>query len=554
MGRQARDRYDAVVVGAGPNGLVAAITLARDGKRVLLVEANEAVGGGARSAELTLPGFVHDLGSAIHPLGVGSPALRGLPLAEHGLDWIHPDAPLAHPLDDGTAVMLERSVAATAEGLGTDGAAYRRLMGPIVHDWPRLVPGILAPLRLRSARHPIAMARFGIFALLPACLLATAWFRGERARALFAGLAAHAILPLEAPATSAAGLVLGALGHAVGWPLPRGGAQAIADALTSLLVASGGQVIAGERARRIVVRDGRAVAVRTASGEYPARRAILATVQPQALFLDLVGEGQLPGDFVKLVRRFRWGTGVFVLHCALDRLPTFTAGALRGTLAFHLGRGIDTLAEGITAARNGVLPSRPLLIAGIHTLVDPSRAPEGKHTLWAMTHVPSRIRADQAGAVTAREWQQATAPFVERLLDEMECYAPGFRDSVLAAVGKSPADLEAENANLVGGDIGSGSYTLDQQVVFRPLPGWFRYKTPLSGLYMSGAATHPGGGVHGAAGANAARVLLADLRLRKLTDGLGGAGRTLVEKGRRLRRSVPASLDRWGDRRAREKW
>jgi phytoene dehydrogenase-like protein len=556
---------DVIVLGSGPNGLVAACTLARAGLRVLVLEANETIGGGARTAELTLPGFRHDLCSAFHPLARVGP-ISELPLADHGLTWLHADRPYGGATPHGPGVALERSLeqsaalfdrAAPGDGRGWrelfdwwewGGPAFRSLLFNPLGDPRPLMEA--APL----LAHPQRALEFGQLMTGSARAMIERAFRSEDARVWLSGSVLHSDLGPDDAGGGALGLMLCGLAQQVGMPLPRGGAQAIADALTSLLVASGGQVIAGERARRIVVRDGRAVAVRTASGEYPARRAILATVQPQALFLDLVGEGQLPGDFVKLVRRFRWGTGVFVLHCALDRLPTFTAGALRGTLAFHLGRGIDTLAEGITAARNGVLPSRPLLIAGIHTLVDPSRAPEGKHTLWAMTHVPSRIRADQAGAVTAREWQQATAPFVERLLDEMECYAPGFRDSVLAAVGKSPADLEAENANLVGGDIGSGSYTLDQQVVFRPLPGWFRYKTPLSGLYMSGAATHPGGGVHGAAGANAARVLLADLRLRKLTDGLGGAGRTLVEKGRRLRRSVPASLDRWGDRRAREKW
>jgi phytoene dehydrogenase-like protein len=341
-------------------------------------------------------------------------------------------------------------------------------------------------------------------------------FRGEDARLWLTGSVLHSDLSPDDAGGAAFGLMLCALSQSVGMPIPRGGAQAIADALTSLLAAHGGRVLGGQRVEQIVVRDGRAVAVRTPTGEITARRAILATVQPQGLFLDLVGAGHLPDDFVKLVRRFRWGTGTFTLHCALSDLPTFNADALNGTLAFHLGRSTGELRENVTAARNGVLPPYPLLIAGIHTLIDPSRAPAGRHTLWAMTHVPARIVDDAGGTIDARTWREAKAPFLERLLDELEVYAPGFRSLVLAAEGHTPEELQAHNANLLGGDIGAGSYTLDQQLVFRPVPGWFRYKTPVRSLYMSGASNHPGGGVHGAAGANAARVLLGDLRLAPL--------------------------------------
>jgi len=265
-------------------------------------------------------------------------------------------------------------------------------------------------------------------------------------------------------------------------------------------------------------------------------------VHPRSLFLDLVGAGLLPPDFVQLVRRFRWGTGLFTIHAALDRLPSFNAEALNGTLAFHLGRSVREITAGVAAARDGLLPRHPLLIAGLHTLVDPSRAPDGKHTFWAMTHVPSKIRGDQAGAISATNWQEAQASFLQRVLDEMEVYAPGFRASVLAARGFTPDDLEAENPNLVGGDIGTGSYTLDQQLVFRPMPGWFRYKTPISGLYMSGAATHPGGGVHGAPGANAARVLLADLRIHDLTAPIRSAGRDIQRTSGRVRQMVRQTI------------
>jgi phytoene dehydrogenase-like protein len=281
--------------------------------------------------------------------------------------------------------------------------------------------------------------------------------------------------------------------------------------------------------------------VQTEKHTYAARRAVLATVQPKALFLDLVGEGHLPSDFVTLVRRYRWGTGVFTLHCALDRPPEFRSEALRRTSTFHLGRSVDDITDGVVAARNGALAKYPLIIGGVHTLADRSRAPDGKHTFWAMTHVPREVQGDQAGTIAADDWRAAKAPFLERLLDELEAYAPGFRGSVLAAVGQAPPDLEAENANLVGGDIGTGSYTLDQQLVFRPLPGWFRYKTPISGLYMSGAATHPGGGVHGAAGSNAARVILGDLKLQKLTGAVDAIGHDLGGMAHRVRQIAMGS-------------
>jgi phytoene dehydrogenase-like protein len=307
-------------------------------------------------------------------------------------------------------------------------------------------------------------------------------------------------------------------------PIPRGGAGAISDALTRLLQLHGGVVLTGRRASQLVVRGGRAVAVRAGDDEFVARKAILATVEPRQLFLGLVGAGHLPSSFVRQVRRFRSGTGVFTVHCALASLPSFKAEALNGALAFHLGRGVDELRRGAADARTGTLPAHPLLIAGIQTLVDPSRAPDGRHTLWAMTHVPSRVSGDRASVIRGTAWREVARPFLERVLNEIEAYAPGFQAQILDAACHTPDDLEAHNANLVGGDLGAGSYMLDQQLVFRPLPGWFHYHTPIKGLYMSGASTHPGGGVHGAAGSNAARVLLADLRLRRLAEPMLAAG------------------------------
>ena len=530
---------DVIVIGSGPNGLVAACMLARAGLRVLVLEANDTLGGGTRTAELTLPGFRHDLCSAFHPLAQVGP-IADLPLAEHGLTWCHSPRPYGGATPDGSGVALGRSPDESAalfdRAAAGDGDGWRELLGWWEWGGPAFQSllfhqiGHPAPL-LRGVpllRHPRRLLELGQLMGGSAAALVERTFQGEDARLWLTGSVLHSDLSPDDAGGAAFGLMLCGLAQRVGMPVPRGGAQSIADALIRLLAAHGGQVLTGQRVEQIVVRDGRAVAVRTATGDHAARRAIVATVQPQRLFLDLVGAGHLPDHFVTLVRRFRWGTGTFTLHCALSGVPDFKAEALHGTLAFHLGRSVGELRAGVTAARNGTLPAHPLLIAGIHTLVDPSRAPAGRHTLWAMTHVPTRIAGDAGGTIEARTWREAKAPFLQRLLDEIEAYAPGFRALVLAADGHTPDELQAHNANLVGGDIGSGSYTLDQQLVFRPLPGWFRYKTPIQALYMAGASTHPGGGVHGAAGANAARVLLTDLRLAPWTARLGGGRRRLA--------------------------
>ena len=478
QGRTGREHYDAIVVGAGPNGLAAAITLARAGRAVLVLEANETVGGGARSAELTLPSFVHDLGSAIHPLGFGSPVFRLFPLAEHGLSWIQPPTPVAHPLDDGTAATLEPVVEQTAELLGPDGAAYRRLLGPTVADWPKLLPALLGPLRLRSARHPLALARFGPPALLPARLLAQALFRGERARALFAGIAAHAVQPLERPGTAAAGLVLAALGHVAGWPLPVGGAQRIADALAGYFRALGGEVVTGARVESL--------------DELPPARAVLLDVTPRQ-FLRIAGE-RLPAGYRRRLARYRYGAGIWKVDWALDGPIPWRAPECARAGTVHVGGTLAEIAAAERAPWRGEHAARPFVILAQPSLFDPARAPAGKHTAWAYCHVPHGSPVDMTARIEA----------------QLERFAPGFRERVLARRATGPAELERDNANLVGGDIGGGVQDL-LQLYTRPVARLVPYATPLAGVYLCSSSTPPGGGVHGLCGYFAARAALRGL-------------------------------------------
>jgi phytoene dehydrogenase-like protein len=466
-------RYDAIVVGSGPNGLAAATTLAEAGRSVLVLEAADRLGGGARSAELTLPGFVHDVCSAIHPLGVGSPFFRTLPLARHGLDWIQPELPLAHPLDDGSAVLLERSVEATAQSLGADGAAYRRLMTRSVADWERLAPDLLGPLRL--PRHPIAQARFGLLGMRSARRLAESVFQTDRARALFAGLAAHSILPLEKPFTAAFGLVLGILGHAVGWPLPRGGSQRITDALAAHLRGLGAELATGTRVGSL--------------DELPPARAILCDVTPRQL-LQLAGD-RLPSGYRRRLARYRYGPGVFKLDLALAGPVPWHARECTRAGTVHLGGTLPEIAESEAAVWRGQHPERPYVLVAQQSLFDPSRAPAGRHTLWAYCHVPNGSQQDMS----------------ERILAQLERFAPGCRELVLARHAMGPARFEQYNANFVGGDINGGAQDLSQ-LFARPVLKRVPYATPVAGLYLCSASTPPGGGVHGMCGHHAARAAL----------------------------------------------
>lgn len=461
------------MVGAGPNGLAAAITVAQAGHSVRVVEARDTVGGGTRSGELTLPGFVHDVCSAVHPLAASSPFLRRLPLSRHGLEFLHPQIPVAHPLDDGTAVALRRSVTDTAAALGVDERAYRELMGPFARGWDDLVGQVFEPLRL--PRRPVRLARFGLHALRSARDLATGAFEGERARALIAGLAGHAILPLDRRVTAGFALAMGAGGHAVGWPLPRGGSQAIADALASHLRSVGGEVDTGHHVRSL--------------DDVPASRVALLDVAPGAL-ADIAGS-RLPGGYRGKLGSFRHGPAVFKVDAALSGPIPWTAEECRAAGTVHLGGTFAEIAAAEAAVARGEHPERPYVLVVQPAVVDPSRAPEGKHILWAYCHVPSGSTVDMTEAIES----------------QIERFAPGFRDLVVARATMSPRDLERYNPNYVGGDIAGGSHgglQIAARPVLRPVP----YATPDPGVFLCSASTPPGAGVHGMCGHLAARAAL----------------------------------------------
>ncbi len=465
---------DAVVVGAGPNGLSAAITLARAGLNVIVYEANSTIGGGVRSAPLTLPGFVHDLGSAVHPLAVVSPAFRLLPLAAYGLEWIEPDAMIAHPFDDGTAVVIERSVERTALQLGDDGLAYRHVFGTLVRDWPKLQDAVLGTPAL--PRHPVALAAFGLRALQSAAGLARRIFTGERARATFAGIAAHGMLALDASPSAAFGLVLGTLAHVAGWVIPRGGAQRLTDALVAHLSALGGQIVTSTEIRTLA--------------DLPRAHAVLCDVSPRGL-LRMAGD-RLPLWYRNQLARYRYGPAAFKMDWALDGPIPWRAPECARAATVHLGGTIEEIADSERAVWEGRPPSRPYVLLVQPSICDPSRAPAGRHTAWAYCHVPNG----------------STVDMTDRIEDQIERFAPGFRARVLARAVLTPADLERSNANLVGGDIAAGATTL-MQLFARPTWRWHR--TPARGLYLCSASTPPGVGVHGMCGYLAAQCALADL-------------------------------------------
>jgi phytoene dehydrogenase-like protein len=464
---------DAVVVGSGPNGLSAAIALARAGRRVTVLEGSETIGGGCRSEELTLPEFVHDTCSTVHALALASPFLSRLPLAEHGLELVHPGAPLAHPLDDGSAVLLERSVDETADGLGPDADAYRRLFEPLVRTAPELMRQILGPLR--PPRHPLAMARFAPAALRSAVGLARSRFEGERARALLAGCSAHSMLSLSSPASAAFGVVLMLTAHQVGWPVARGGSQRLADALVSHLRSLGGEI---ERGRWVESLD-----------ELAGFGTTLLDVTPRQL--QRLAGSRLPAGYTRRLTRYRYGPGIFKLDWALDAPIPWTAPKVARAGTVHVGGTLEQIAASEQAAVSGEHCERPFVLLVQPSLFDASRAPEGKHTAWAYCHVPSGSPRDMTEPIEA----------------QVERFAPGFKDLIAARSAMGPEEVEQRNPNYVGGDINGGVQDLRQlftRPVARPVP----YSTPVEGLYICSSSTPPGGGVHGMCGYWAVRAAL----------------------------------------------
>ena len=465
-------RWDAVVVGAGPNGLAAAVELATAGRSTLVVEANETIGGGCRTAELTLPGFHHDVCSAVHPLAAASPVFRDLPLAAHGVEWIEPPVALAHPLDDEPAVLVERSIEDTAHGLGNDEDAYRSLM----ERWTQRIDDVLRVFLLdaRAARHPLQLARLGLEGAGSAAGL-IGRFGSQRARAVLAGMAAHSILPLDRSPTAGIALVLGSLAHATGWPMPAGGSGRIVDALASILRDAGGEIRTG-----VPVRSMRDV---------PDHRALVLTLTPRQL-LDVDGL-EFPSRYESGLHKHRYGPGVFKIDYALDAPVPWRDAACARAGTVHVGGPFEEIAEAEAAVWRGEHPDRPFVLVAQQSLFDPARAPAGKHTLWAYTHVPNGSTVDM------------TAP-IER---QLERFAPGFRDVVLARHTRTTADLERENENAVGGDINGGVLDL-RQLLSRPAARVSPATTPLSGVYVASTAIPPGGGVHGIPGRLGARAAL----------------------------------------------
>jgi phytoene dehydrogenase-like protein len=470
------ETFDAVVIGSGPNGMAAAITLARAGKSVLLREGNATLGGSCRSAELTLPGFVHDICSTVQALAVASPFMRSLPLREHGLELVQPPAPYAQPMDDGTAAIAERSIHDTCATLGVDAHAYRKLMSPLVRDWEKMLPALLAPPG-PFTRHPIAMMRFGLKAFRSARSIAESWFKGEHAKALFAGAAAHAILPLEWAGTAAYGLVLGTSAHAGGWPVAKGGTQKLTDALVSYFRSLGGRIESGTPVESI--------------DELPSARAILCDMTPRQL-IRIAGE-KMPGGYRRRLERFVYGPGAHKVDWALSGPIPWKNPSVARAGTVHLGGTFDELANAERAPWEGRHAPRPYVLLVQASLFDPTRAPAGKHTAWAYCHVPNGSTVDATESIEA----------------QVERFAPGFRDLILARSVMSTGDLERHNPNLIGGDITGGAQFL-KQVLARPVAQLNPYRTAVKGLYLCSASTPPGAGVHGMCGYHAARTALRD--------------------------------------------
>lgn len=468
--------YDAIIIGSGPNGLAAAITLARAERSVLVLEANSKIGGGIRSAEWTLPGFIHDTCSTVQAFAMVSPFFRTVPLSDFGVQFVYPSAALAHPFDDGTAAVLERSIDATCETLGPDAPAYRRLIQPLVENADKLNADLLGPLPL-PPRHPFVFTQFALPALMPARVLAEMIFSGERARGLFAGIAAHAMLPLENLSTAAFGLALAVAAHVTGWPIVQGGSQNFADGLAAYLSSLGGKIETGHCVENI--------------DKLPSARAYLFDVTPRQL-LHIAGS-RFPSGYRCALEKFRYGPGAFKIDFALDGPVPWKALECRRAGTVHLGGTLEEIAASERSVWEGKPPERPYMLVVQQTLFDPTRAPAGKHTVWSYCHVPNG----------------STFDMTERMVSQIERFAPGFRDRILAKHVMPPAAMQQHNPNYIGGDINGGAQDI-WQLYSRPTLRLNPYATPAKGIYICSSSTPPGGGVHGMCGYYAARAALRD--------------------------------------------
>ena len=465
--------YDAVIVGAGPNGLAAAITLAQKGRKVVIFEAADRPGGGLRSCESSLPGFVHDICSSIHPLAYASPFFRSLPLQKLGLEWIQPEIPMSHPLSNGDAVSLYRSVDETSAELRGDKEAYENIIKPLVQDWKPLISDILSPLRFPS--HPIHMARFGWYGMRSSAHFCKKYFKEEPARALLSGLSAHSMLDLNVMGSAAFGIILGLLGHTVGWPFPKGGAEKLAIALLSYLETMEVEIVTDQPIHSM--------------NQLPPARAVMFDITPKQL-LEIVGTN-LPESYREKLERYRYGMGVCKVDWALSEPIPFTNANCRRAGTVHIGGFHGDIIQSEKLVWNHVNPDRPFVILAQHTVADPSRAPEGKHTGWAYCHVPPGSNSDRREAIE----------------NQVERFAPGFRDTILGSKVTTAKAFSEYNANYIGGDINGGVQDI-KQLFMRPVGKWDPYQTGNPGLYLCSSSTPPGGGVHGMCGYNAAKSFL----------------------------------------------
>ncbi|MBC7887319.1 MAG: NAD(P)/FAD-dependent oxidoreductase [Ferruginibacter sp.] len=466
---------DVVVVGAGPNGLAAAIVLQQAGLSVLIIEGKDTIGGGLRSAELTLPGFTHDICSAIHPMAVASPFFDTLPLDQHGLEYIYPPLSAAHPFDDGTAAILTKSINETAASLGIDRDAYIKLIEPLVQDWPVMVTDVLSPLHFPA--HPLKMARFGLKALTSALYLSKK-FKATAAKGLWAGMAAHSIQPLSNLSTSAIGLVLMAAGHLGGWPVPKGGAQKIAQALAAYFLSIGGKIVTGFYVKKLE--------------QLPSSRAVLFDVTPKQL-LEIAGH-RFSSIYQWQLKKYRYGMGVFKIDFALDGPIPFSSPDCRNAGTIHIGNTLEEIAMAEQQTANGIHPEKPFVLLAQQSLFDATRAPAGKHTAWAYCHVPNGSALDRTNVIEA----------------QIERFAPGFRERILAKHVMNTTQLEAYNPNYIGGDINGGIIDIGQ-LFTRPALRYSPYRTSAKGLYICSSSTPPGGGVHGMCGYHATQRVLKDI-------------------------------------------